>query len=106
MRIDRLRWLTIAVVLGIVVLVFVIVALLARSARFTEERDTSPERPALLEGRFTNSLGMQFVLIRPGTFLIGAAVAGLAAGRLTRGLKDQGGDVKTASAFLSKDWIS
>ena len=31
-----------------------------------------------------------FARRRPGTFLIGAAVAGLAAGRLTRGLKDQG----------------
>jgi hypothetical protein len=30
-----------------------------------------------------------FARRRPGTFLIGAAVAGLAAGRLTRGLKDQ-----------------
>ena len=31
-----------------------------------------------------------FARRRPGTFLIGAAVAGLVAGRLTRGLKDQG----------------
>ncbi len=31
-----------------------------------------------------------FARRRPGTFLIGAAVAGLAAGRLTRGLKDRG----------------
>jgi hypothetical protein len=33
-----------------------------------------------------------FARRRPGTFLIGAAVAGLAAGRLTRGLKDRGND--------------
>ena len=31
-----------------------------------------------------------FARRRPGAFLIGAAVAGLAAGRLTRGLKDRG----------------
>ena len=31
-----------------------------------------------------------FARRRPGVFLIGAALAGLAAGRLTRGLKDQG----------------
>jgi hypothetical protein len=33
-----------------------------------------------------------FARRRPGAFLIGAAVAGLAAGRLTRGLKDRGSD--------------
>src|ERR1700760_3841081 len=33
-----------------------------------------------------------FARRRPATFLIGAAVAGLAAGRLTRGLKDRGSD--------------
>ena len=32
----------------------------------------------------------KFARRRPGAFLIGAAVAGLAAGRLTRGLKDRG----------------
>ena len=32
-----------------------------------------------------------FARRRPGTFLVGAAVAGLAAGRLTRGLTSQGG---------------
>jgi hypothetical protein len=39
-----------------------------------------------------------FARRRPGTFLIGAAVAGLAAGRLTRGLKDQGDDQQGTGA--------
>jgi hypothetical protein len=39
-----------------------------------------------------------FARRRPGTFLIGAAVAGLAAGRLTRGLKDQGNGQDNGSA--------
>jgi hypothetical protein len=38
-----------------------------------------------------------FARRRPGTFLIGAAVAGLAAGRLTRGLKDQNSDGQQGS---------
>jgi len=38
-----------------------------------------------------------FARRRPGTFLIGAAVAGLAAGRLTRGLKDQSSDGQQGS---------
>ena len=38
-----------------------------------------------------------FARRRPGTFLIGAAVAGLAAGRLTRGLKDRSGDGQQGS---------
>jgi hypothetical protein len=38
-----------------------------------------------------------FARRRPGTFLIGAAVAGLAAGRLTRGLKDRNSDGQQGS---------
>ncbi|HEY2239702.1 MAG TPA: hypothetical protein VGI21_12975 [Streptosporangiaceae bacterium] len=38
-----------------------------------------------------------FARRRPGAFLIGAAVAGLAAGRLTRGLKDRGSNDQPSS---------
>src|ERR1700759_591344 len=38
-----------------------------------------------------------FARRRPGTFLIGAAVGGLAAGRLPRGLKDQNKDAQQGS---------
>jgi hypothetical protein len=38
-----------------------------------------------------------FARRRPGAFLIGAAVAGLAAGRLTRGLKDRGNNHQPSS---------
>ncbi len=40
-----------------------------------------------------------FARRRPGVFLIGAAVAGLAAGRLTRGLKDQGNGQQDTGSY-------
>ena len=41
---------------------------------------------------------------RPGTFLVGAALLGLAAGRLGRGVKDAGGSSPAVSAAAS-DWL-
>ncbi|MBV9792537.1 MAG: hypothetical protein JO016_01245 [Actinobacteria bacterium] len=47
-----------------------------------------------------------FARRRPGAFLIGAAVAGLAAGRLTRGLKDRGNDQQDNGSYDGRDSVA
>jgi eukaryotic-like serine/threonine-protein kinase len=73
LRLDNMRWLLIAAALAVVLFVAaLVVALLVKSAGSGNARDTS-DRAALVEGRFTNSVGMHLVLIRPGTFQMGSA---------------------------------
>jgi hypothetical protein len=46
-----------------------------------------------------------FARRRPGAFLIGAAVAGLAAGRLTRGLKDRGNGQDETAPYSGRSTV-
>jgi formylglycine-generating enzyme required for sulfatase activity/tRNA A-37 threonylcarbamoyl transferase component Bud32 len=74
LRIDSMRWLLIAALLAVILFALALgVAFLVKSSGSSQMRDPGAAGPALVEGRFTNSLGMPFVLIRPGTFLMGSA---------------------------------
>jgi len=74
LQLDSMRWMLIAALLAVVLFLLALgLAFLVKSAGSSNTRDPGPGQPALVEGRFTNSLGMHFVLIRPGTFLMGSA---------------------------------
>jgi hypothetical protein len=47
-----------------------------------------------------------FARRRPGTFLVGAAAAGIVAGRMTRGLKDESGANPASSSTTSSDSLT
>jgi formylglycine-generating enzyme required for sulfatase activity/serine/threonine protein kinase len=75
LRLDDRRWLIVAGVVGVVTLVaLILLAVLSSSGKPARPSGNAgdADRPPL-ENRFINSAGMQFVLIRPGTFLMGSA---------------------------------